>query len=717
MQQKVLFYFIVLILFSLSIHAQQNQGKAPEKCASMTALELKFAREPQLKVKFEQARIQFKKTVKDRALRSAADSSGGNRTTYSIPIVFHIVLTNPDVVTDKQIQAQLDTLNKDFSGSNGDSTKIPSFFKPLFGKSGIQFCLAQQTPDAQVTSGIERIKTTKTLFDAQSEDVKHASRGGADSWDNTAYYNVWITSLSGGILGYATFPEMSVPEEQGVEIDYRSLPGGSLTAYNGGKTLTHETGHYFNLFHVWGDDGGACTGSDDVDDTPNQADATNTCYSGIKTDACTPDGNGIMYENYMDYSFDPCLVMFTTDQVERMESALIAYRSSLLQSKACTPPIIRNYDARLSSVDQPSQRLCSGSFTPAVTIKNRGSQVLTSLKISSRIDNGSISDYNWSGSLSFLAATSVLLNNLTVAPGIHTLTIYVSDPDNKADEDVTNDTLSETIQFYNPVAAVSESFEGDVFPPTAWDIVNPDYNMTWKRVTGTAKTGNASVMMENFNYNAVGENDDLRMPGITLQGVDSAFLSFQVAAAVYTDPSTANNTWDTLQVLASTDCGQTYTSLYKKYGGSLITRQAATTTFFTPTTTEWRKDSINLSNYVGQGNVLLTFRNTNGYENNIYLDDINMRTVTINPNLKREGFLVTPNPTSGAVTVQFYPQPANLRALQVYTITGQKIYEMNIATGQANNYYRFNISRYASGTYIVRAVFTDKVITKKIMKL
>lgn len=719
MQVRKLFYAVFFLLFPAIIKAQQSNRVVHEQCATMERLQLEFARHPELRTKFEQERTTFAKAVKRGGYRlSSGNNSSNDRTVFTIPIVFHIVSNNPDNISDAKIQAQLDVLNKAFSGSNADSIRIPPYFKPLFGKTSIQFCLAQQTPAGEGTSGIERIKTTQTTFTADNDGVKRASTGGANSWDPKKYYNVWVCTLSNGVLGYATFPDDTgtAPEDQGVVIDYRSLPGGSLTNYNLGKTLPHETGHYFNLYHIWGDDNGTCTGSDDIDDTPNQADATKSCYKGIITDACTSGGNGIMYQNYMDYSFDSCLVMFTTEQVTRMEAALAAYRSSLLSSKACTMPVVRNYDARLSSINEPSLRLCYSSFTPAVTIKNQGSQTLTSLNISSTIDNGSITNYNWKGSLGYLGTATVSLNSLSAPVGTHTLTIYISNPDNKADEDATNDTISSTIQFYNPVSTVSEGFEGNTFPPTGWDIVNPDNNVTWKRVSGVSKTGSASVMIDNFNYNAIGENDDLRLPNVTLQKVDSAFLSFQLAAAAYSDATTANNVWDTLQVLVSTDCGQTYTSLYKKYGKDLITRAVQTTTEFVPTPAEWRKDSINLANYIGQSNVLFAVRNTNGYENNIYLDDINVRTVIINPNLKSRGFLVTPNPTSGAITVQFYPQPNNLRALQVYSITGQKLAEVTVANGQANNSYRLDISRYAAGTYVVRAVFTDRVVTSKLLK-
>ena len=700
--------------------AQKSNRIIEEQCGTMPRLASKFERNPALKTRFEQQRTQFNTALREgnyiRARRADSNVSANNRMIYTIPVVFHIVLKNSSSVTDAQVQAQLDTLNKDFFGSNGDSINIPSYFKSLYGKSGIQFCLAQRTPDGESTNGIERISTTLSSF-TTDDAVKHASTGGADIWDNTKYFNVWLCELSGGILGYSTFPEDGVNDEQGVVIDYRSLPGGSLTDYNTGKTLTHETGHYFNLYHIWGDDKGACTGTDYVDDTPDQANSTTGCYTGIKTDNCTKDGNGIMYENYMDYSYDPCLVMFTTQQVNRMESALIAYRSSLLSSNGCEAPVVTNYNAQLKSVNQPEQRICTNSFTPVVTIKNGGVQTLTSLTISASIDNGSASTYTWTGSLTKSSAADVTLNSLTTTAGNHILTVYVSNPNNNTDEDITNDTLSVAFQYYPPVTTVSESFENNTFPPAGWDILNPDNAITWKRVTGIGKTGTASVMINNYNYSTIGQKDDLRLPDINLQNVDSAFFSFQVAAATYTPVSSKGNVWDTLEVLISTDCGLNYTSIYKKYGSSLVTMTTADTSAFMPTSSEWRKDSINLADYLGQPDILITFRNTNGYENNVFLDDINVRTVIVNPNLKKQGFLVTPNPTSGTIAVQFYPQPSGLRAIQIFNLMGQKLEEININNGQANNYYSFNLSKYAAGTYIVRAVFSDRVVMKKIIKL
>lgn len=714
----ILFFLLLNLHFSVLFAQKNRKVEKQEQCGTMQRLEENFKHDPELKIRFNKQLESFNRMM---ALKSARQLNVDNISTvtgatYTIPIVFHIVATNPNIVTDAQIIAQLDVLNKDFSGTNADAGSVPAYFKPLLGKSGIQFCLAQRTPDGEITTGIDRSRTTKKAFYNSNDSVKHATLGGADIWDGNKYFNVWVCVLANSVLGYATFPNDGKPAEQGVVIDYRSMPGGSFTNYNEGKTLTHETGHYFNLYHIWGDDGGACTGSDFVEDTPNQGNSTSNCPSGIKTDNCTTSGNGILYEDFMDYSFDPCLLLFTPLQDVRMDSALLAYRSSLTVSNGCTPIVLKILDAQLKTIDAPVQRVCTNSFAPIITIRNKGSQTLTSLLVKTIIDNGTPVNYTWNGTITSLTNATVTLNAITITPGIHTVKIFVASPNAGTDENNTNDTLTTTVQYFDPVQSITEGFEGNTFPPQAWDIVNPDQLVTWQNVTGIAKTGNSSVMIDNVNNFNIGEQDYLRLPELNLTNIDSAYFSFQVAASTFTPVSVAGNNWDTLEVLASKDCGATYNSLYKKWGANLVTTALENKNPFVPAPGEWRKDSINLTAYINAGKVLLAFRNTTGNENNIYLDDINIRTQIINPNLKAAGFLVTPNPARNNIAVQFYPNPANLKSIQLYSQVGQKLAEINIASGLGATNYTIDIHRYPAAIYIVRVVFTDKVLTVKILK-
>ncbi|MEJ7769556.1 MAG: zinc metalloprotease, partial [Chitinophagaceae bacterium] len=380
MDCKYFIYFLLYIICSLDSHGQVAGTNVAARCGTMERQQNRFNDDPALKAVFEQEQNQFNRIIKEGRNSISARSNRLNAI-YTIPVVFHIVLGNPALVTDAQVKAQLDTLNKEFSGANPDTSKLPLFFRSLFGVSGINFCLAQRTPDGEVSSGIERVVTNNTSFSFVDDRVKHAGSGGAESWDAARYFNIWICVLDNNIAGYSTLPQDGIESDQGVVIDHRSLPGGSFTTYNRGKTLVHETGHYFNLYHTWGDDEGACTGSDFIDDTPNQADATTGCFSGIKTDKCTTSGNGIMYQNFMDYTDDACMILFTREQVARMETALTLYRSPLLISDGCQPVIKKNFDVQLVSIDQPGQRLCSPLFNPAISIKNRGTQTLSSFVI------------------------------------------------------------------------------------------------------------------------------------------------------------------------------------------------------------------------------------------------------------------------------------------------------------------------------------------------
>ena len=715
---KLLFILLLTLHFSVVFAQKNRQIQKQEQCGTMQRLEKNFKNDPALKIRFNQQLESFNRTMALKSARQLGVDSISTVTgaTYTIPIVFHIVAINPNVVTDAQIMAQLDILNKDFAGTNDDASGLPAYFKPLLGKSGIQFCLAQRTPNGETTTGIERIRTTKKSFSNIKDSVKHAALGGADIWDGSKYFNVWVCALSNSLLGYGTFPNDGRPLEQGVVIEYRSMPGGSFTNYNGGKTLTHETGHYFNLYHIWGDDGGSCDGTDYVDDTPNQGNSTSGCPSGLQTDNCTTSGNGILYQDYMDYSNDPCLLLFTTMQVARMETALLNYRLSLTVSNGCTPIALKALDAQLKSIDAPVQRICTNSFSPIVTIRNRGLQTLTSVLVKTVVDNGTPINYSWTGTLSSQTNATVNLAAIAITPGIHNVKIFVSSPNAGADENTTNDTLNTTVQYYDAVQTIAEGFEGNTFPPQAWDIINPDQLVTWQKVTGIAKTGNASALINNVNNFDIGAEDYLRLPELNLINIDSAFFSFQLAASTFTPTSTADNNWDTLEVLISKDCGATYNSLYKKWGATLTTTALEHTDAYIPSASEWRKDSIDLTPYINAGKIMLAFKNTTGNENNIYLDDINLRTLTINPNLKAKGFLVTPNPARDNILVQFYPNPTNLKSVQLYNMMGQKLAETNIGSGTGAVAYTFNVSKYAAGTYIVRVVFADKVLVKKVIK-
>ena len=705
---KSYFYsvFFIFLLMSYQVIAQ-------DRCGTMELLQQKFQTNPSLRISFDNRELQQQRIISERIASGRSMRTAGPVT---IPVVFHVVLSRQSLVTDAQILAQLDTLNKDYGGVNMNDSRILPAFRSLFGQSGIQFCLAQRTPNDEPSTGINRFTTTRSSFDYTTNAVKHATTGGVDAWDTDRYMNIWICDLSGSTLGYATFPDDGVKNEQGVAVDYASLPGGTATGYNYGKTLTHETGHYFNLYHIWGDDNGSCNGTDQIADTPNQGNSTNSVHTGVLTDNCTTTAPGIMYQNYMDYTPDAALFMFTKLQVARMETAYNSYRYLLGTSNACTPLNLKSKDAFIKTIISPEQRLCSNTFAPQIVLRNQGSTTLTSVTISMRIDDGPVTTYNWTGSLGTYKEITVMLPTLETQEGNHVLTITTSNPNGTTDEDFSNDVLTKNFIYYEPVAPpIAESFEQQNLP-LGWDIVNEDGGNTWERTTLASKTGVASMKMGNRDYLSIGQRDYLRSPTVNIAGTDSAFVSFQVAAANFTGTSSQNT--DTLQVLVSTDCGKTYTSVYKKWGSTLVTRSSVTRDAFTPAVNEWRREEINIRQFISSGNILVAFLNSNGNGNDIYIDDVNIRTVTVNPNLKEAGFLVSPNPTDGAISVQFYPHPSKLKAIYIYNVAGQKVDERLVTNGVVStNVYDFDLKNSPAGLYVVKVVMKDRTLTKKFIKV
>lgn len=325
MRIKFLSVFLVLGALPYLASAQRNCGTMDQHQNLLNAF-------PEM--------IQNREAIEQHTERFVKDHSDDKNTgiVYTIPVVVHIVYrTAAENISDAQVQSQIDVLNEDFRLLNADAANAPSLFSALRKDVEINFCLAKRDPAGAATTGITRTVTTRTSF-GTNDAVKSSSTGGKSPWNTAAYMNLWVCNIGGGILGYAQFPGGPAATD-GVVIDYRYLGrGGSAVApFNKGRTGTHEVGHYLNLFHIWGDDGTACTGSDQVADTPNQADPNYGCPS-FPNPSCSNTSD--MHMNYMDYSDDACMYMFSAGQATRMRALFAAggSRAGLSSTTPCTPP-------------------------------------------------------------------------------------------------------------------------------------------------------------------------------------------------------------------------------------------------------------------------------------------------------------------------------------------------------------------------------------------
>ncbi|MBT2511349.1 zinc metalloprotease [Streptomyces sp. ISL-98] len=246
-----------------------------------------------------------------------------------IPVVVHVVHNTPQQnISDAQIHSQIDVLNQDFRSQNPDVGNVPGVWQELVADPRIEFHLARTDPLGRPTDGITRSQTSNADFDTD-DMVKFTLSGGMDAWPADTYLNVWVCLLRRGLLGYAQFPGGAASTD-GVVITHTGFgTNGTATApFDGGRTTTHEVGHWLNLRHIWGDDDEGCSGSDFVADTPNQA-GPNLGAPRFPHVTCGNAPDGDMFMNYMDYTDDAAMFMFTEGQVARMDAALDNARQSL----------------------------------------------------------------------------------------------------------------------------------------------------------------------------------------------------------------------------------------------------------------------------------------------------------------------------------------------------------------------------------------------------
>lgn len=260
--------------------------------------------------------------------------SVSERTVIHIPVVVHVVHNSAaENISDAQVQSQIDVLNKDFRKLNAEAASIPSAFLNISADIEINFCLATVTPNGTATNGIDRHLTSKTSW-TSNDDMKRSLKDGVAAWDASRYLNIWVCNLGSGSLGYSSFPG-ATPNYDGVVIDYRYFGTINTRApFHLGRTTTHEVGHWLGLFHIWGD---TRCGDDHVEDTPLHHGANFGCPTYPAYNATCGDNIIEMPMNFMDYTNDACMSMFTLGQKSRMRSYFTpgGARYSIIEANLC----------------------------------------------------------------------------------------------------------------------------------------------------------------------------------------------------------------------------------------------------------------------------------------------------------------------------------------------------------------------------------------------
>lgn len=324
---KKLLLSITLLLLLAGITTAQHRS-----CAAEEVLQQQLLDNPSMRQEVERI-VQHTRQFVERG-------GAQDRLVVTIPVVVHVVYYNSTQnISEAQITSQLDVLNADFRRLNADAGNTPSAWQGIAADCEVNFCMAQQAPSGNPTNGIVRVQTSVNGF-STNDNVKFSSTGGSNIWNRDKYLNIWVCNLSSGLLGYAQFPG-GPANTDGVVIDFQAFGtnGTAQAPFNLGRTATHEVGHWLNCYHIWGDDGTACTGTDQVSDTPNQADENYGCPV-FPVISCNNGPNGDMFMNYMDYTDDGCMNVFTTGQKNRMQALFASggFRAPLTTSNGCQAP-------------------------------------------------------------------------------------------------------------------------------------------------------------------------------------------------------------------------------------------------------------------------------------------------------------------------------------------------------------------------------------------
>lgn len=587
----------------------------------------------------------------------------GNKETeiITLPVVVHVIHgggaigTNGNI-TEAQIRSQLEILNQDFRRLEGTRGWNDN---EVGADIGIEFCLARQTPDGQISDGINRVEYNgirSVTFERMQNEIKPQTQ-----WDPNRYLNIWVVpemrSGSNMLLGYAQFPQQSgLPGLSGIEpantdgvvIWYKSF--GSIDYDNGtfdltpgyalGRTTTHEIGHYLGLRHIWADSS-VCEEDDFCQDTPQADRASDGC---AKRESC---GGVNMIENYMDYSGDSCMNIFTQDQKTRILTVLknSPRRKQLLNSDVCQTPESHGLDVHVKSLTT-SNGDCEENVEAVLEIQNRGEEALTNLSIQYNIPDSNFSKtFEWTGYLKSWENTKINLPSIkALINGTQNLFVTIvkvngKDSDDNIDNNTANTSFDYSAQPFNTKKIVLKLKTDNFGKETSWKFIN--------KVTKEVLYKSEGTYANNTEYEFTFDVDNETCYEFHLidTGKDGICCAYG----------------DGYFKLLS-DTGEEITS-----GGK-----------FTKTDTE--KKSIRISN-----------------------------TLSTDISLDKSLLKFYPNPVTNVLNIH---HSITIQSVSITDVTGKQVFSKTINTKQT----QINVAHLNAGVYIVNAVVNGKVNIFKIIK-
>lgn len=642
----------------------------------------------------------------------------GQRVVITIPVIVHVVHDGDEVgignnISFEQISSQIDVLNEDFRRLPG----TPGFnTHPDGADTEIEFCLATIDTNGVplVEPGVHRINRNNRGWNAPPYTMSYSDQvvKPQSQWNPNDYLNIWVMPLSSGLLGFAQTPDASTLNDipivggsagaDGVVIRPTSFGrvGNVNAPYDLGRTTTHELGHFFGLIHTSGD--GGCAFDDGCADTPTTNGQNYGCPSGEAS--C---GETSMIENYLEYTDDACMNVFTECQKLRMLTVLSnsPRRNSLGQSNAC-------------SQDIPP----AAWFSSSATVICAG-QDITFTDLSSNQPTG----WTWTFQGGFPATSSDQNPIVQYAqPGLYEVSLSVTN---------SFGSTTRTVQGYilvnqsGPAGLFSEDFEGGI--PQDWTITNPDGGFTWgSREVAGQPTGTLAAWVNCYQYPTIGQRDGLITPAIDLSYYANVVLNFEHAYRRYSDGSGPASD-DSLVVRASTDGGQTFPFVLAALGengnNEFATASDTTGLFIPKVSSDWcfsnavgNCNSIDLGAFDGESDLRIMFETVNDYGNAIFLDNVLLTGTCLVTDLepREEVFpiLIFPNPVQHQLHILLTSRNSDTATLRVFHVNGQLLLNEERRVTPGEQEWQLETGAWASGMYLLEITVGDQRVMKRFIR-
>lgn len=620
---------------------------------------------------------------------SPTNTRGGGDTVFKIPVVVHVIhFDGTENISDAQIQNGIDILTRNYRKQNPDTIAIVPFFVPIAADMEIEFELAKLDPNGNCTNGINRVRST--LTNTGGHNVKELIH-----WPREKYLNIYIVKNAAGLAGHALMPFQadSIADQDGIVIcgDYFGNTGTSNDLRS--VVLSHEVGHFLNLYHIWGGnnvpgfyylpcaDPGNCAYDDGVFDTPNTI-GWQTC--NINGNSCDTVLDNV--QNFMDYAY--CAKMFTEGQKTRARACLhspTAQRDNLWLNANLTATGLLG-----------TQPLCIANFTTLRPTYCPGD----SIQFTDASYHGA-TQWTWNfgdGNTSNLQhpkhayATNGLYDvSLTVSNGTSTITetkmnfMYI---------------LEDAASFYLPY---TEGFEWiDSLTQTGM-VGFVENNEPWEIVQGVAATGDRSIR-------ANCENDTMRYkytlisPVLDFSGMVSPHIDFKYAFA-----QKDSTNIDQMTVKVSKNCGASW-GTSNTQTTTLPTHTGYVSGNYIPDPADWRQMSITA---IGGAYLTNTFifkiELISGGGNNLYIDDINIYDAASIGIEEHENLFIYihPNPTNNYFEITGDFENADI---ELMNIQGQVLMNKNILNGD-----KIQVEGWSDGVYVIRIKTENKIYHKRII--